>query len=196
VVEQAAIIGALGADGLDDDKLATALGVRLAERMDLISDEVERGWEGIPDGMGGLRLVRTVRGVEEVHSIDRGLLTSADARNLRQIAGRLDELYSGVATLRRKDQDIPIYGPFSLFAAITAAARKGFSLQRYKGLGEMNPEQLWETTLDPNVRTLLQVQVKESDVADETFSQLMGDLVEPRRDFIQENALAVANLDV
>jgi DNA gyrase subunit B len=195
VVEQAAIIGALGADGLDDDDLATALGARLAERMDMISDEVERGWQGIPDGLGGLRLVRTVRGVEEVHSIDRGLLTSADARNLRQIAGRLDELYSGVAKLKRKDTETPIYGPFSLFAAITAAARKGFSLQRYKGLGEMNPEQLWETTLDPNDRTLLQVHVKEVDLADETFTQLMGDLVEPRRDFIQENALSVANLD-
>ncbi len=97
--------------------------------------------------------------------------------------------------MRRKGEDTPIHGPVSLFDAVTAAGRKGISLQRYKGLGEMNPQQLWETTLDTNVRSLLQVKVKEVDEADDIFTKLMGDVVEPRRDFIQENALA-ASVDV
>jgi len=196
VVEQAAIVGALDADTLSDPEKADALAQRVAARLDRLADDVERGWQGEPDGEGGLRFWRTVRGVDESHSIDVSLTGSADARKLRELADRLDEVYGGVATLTRKDVQTQIFGPFSLFAAVTAHGRKGISLQRYKGLGEMNPGQLWETTLDPNVRTLLQVQVKESDLADETFSQLMGDLVEPRREFIQSNALSVANLDV
>ena len=109
---------------------------------------------------------------------------------------KLDDLYGGVAKLTRKDQSTDIFGPSSLFQTVSAAGRKGVSLQRYKGLGEMNPSQLWETTLDPNARTLLQVQIKDSDDHDRLFSELMGDLVEPRREFIQSNALSVANLDV
>ena len=98
----------------------------------------------------------------------------------------------GRASLRRKGEDTPIHGPVGLFEAVTAAGRKGIALQRYKGLGEMNPQQLWETTLDTNVRSLLQVKVKEVDEADDIFTKLMGDVVEPRRDFIQENALAAS----
>jgi len=134
--------------------------------------------------------------VTETHNIDASLLNSADARRLRQLAERLDELFGGVARLTRKDQTTDIFGPRSLFEAVTGAGRKGISLQRYKGLGEMNPEQLWETTLDPNVRTLLKVEIKEGSEADDIFSALMGDLVEPRRDFINDNALSVANLDI
>ena len=185
LVEQTAIVGGLVPEAVDDPEQAATIVTRVCNRLDRLADEVERGWQGETDGEGGMRFWRTVRGVDESHFIDRSLLQSADARKLRSMAERLDELYGGVAKLNRKDVETPIYGPFSLFAAITAAARKGISLQRYKGLGEMNPNQLWETTLDPNVRTLLQVQVKESDVADETFTQLMGDLVEPRREFIQ-----------
>ena len=196
LIEQTAIVGGLVADAVDDPDQVGTIITRVCNRLDRLADEVERGWQGETDGDGGLRFWRVVRGVEESHIIDRSLLQSADARKLRGMAERLDELYGGVSKLTRKDVDTPIYGPFSLFNAITAAARKGISLQRYKGLGEMNPDQLWETTLDPNARTLLQVQVRESDIADETFTQLMGDLVEPRRDFIQENALSVANLDI
>lgn len=196
VIEQALIVGALDPDALVDKDNARVLVAQVAERLDRMSDDVEQGWQGELDDMDGIRFWRTVRGVDETHTLDHNLIASGDVRKLRQISSRVQELYSGIATLTRKDVSTPIYGPFSLFKTITDAGRKGVSLQRYKGLGEMNPEQLWETTLDPNVRTLLQVQVRESDIADETFSQLMGDLVEPRRDFIQDNALSVSNLDV
>jgi len=196
VVEQAAIINALDPEVVADEAQATPLAEKLAERLDVLADEVERGWQGAPDGAGGIRVWRTVRGVEEAYALDANLLASADVRKLRQMIAGLDSLYDGPAVLSRKDGNHPIFGPFSLYRSVTEFGRKGISLQRYKGLGEMNPEQLWETTLDPNARTLLQVKVKESDDADVIFTQLMGDLVEPRRDFIQDNALSVANLDV
>ena len=137
-----------------------------------------------------------MRGVTEVKVIDAALLHSADARRLDQHAAKLQEIYLRTATLRRKGAETPIHGPRDLLEAVFAAGRKGLAMQRYKGLGEMNPDQLWETTLDPNVRSLLQVKVREADEADDIFAKLMGDEVEPRREFIQANALSVANLDV
>ena len=107
----------------------------------------------------------------------------------------MQEAYAKPSTLRRKGDETIIFGPVGLFEAVTNVGRKGISMQRYKGLGEMNPDQLWETTLDTDVRSLLQVKVRESDEADDIFGRLMGDLVEPRRDFIQENALS-ASVDV
>ena len=139
-----------------------------------------------------------MRGVKEVAIIDQALLGSADARKLDEFALSLQQIFprpTPPAMLRRKDETIAIHGPVGLFEALTAAGRKGLSLQRYKGLGEMNPEQLWETTLDVNARSLLQVRIKEVDEANVLFDQLMGDLVEPRRQFIQDNALA-ASVDV
>ena len=196
ILEQAAIVGALDPEAIADEMTAAAVGERISGRLDHVSDEMERGWHGAPDGEGGLIFTRTIRGVTESHSLDANLLNSADARKMRSMIDRLGELYTGVATLTRKDQKVEIFGPSSVFSVVTAAGRKGVTLQRYKGLGEMNPSQLWETTLDPNVRTLLKVEVKESSDADDIFSALMGDLVEPRRDFINDNALSVANLDV
>ncbi|GHA22786.1 DNA gyrase subunit B [Devosia pacifica] len=196
LVEQAAIVGGLDPEALENPDTAAEAVRRVANRLDRISDELERGWTGEPTEEGGMSFSRTVRGVTETHMIDRALLQSADARRLRQLAPRLEELYGGVPVLSRKNDEVSIYGPGSLFRAVAAAGRKGVSLQRYKGLGEMNPDQLWETTLDPNARTLMQVEIKESDDADTIFTALMGDLVEPRRDFIQDNALSVANLDV
>jgi len=196
LVEQAAIVGGLDPEGIADPAKAEATMIRIANRLDRISDELERGWQGSVTDDEGLAFSRTVRGVTESHQLDKALLHSADARKLRQLAERLDEVYGGVPTLSRKGENTPIHGPSSLFKAVTDAGRKGVSLQRYKGLGEMNASQLWETTLDPNARTLLKVEIDETSQADQIFTALMGDLVEPRRDFIQENALNVSNLDV
>ncbi|MBB4052198.1 DNA gyrase subunit B [Devosia subaequoris] len=196
LVEQAAIVGGLDPEGIANPEKSGETLKRVANRLDRISDELERGWTGEVTEDEALAFSRTVRGVTETHQIDRALLQSADARKLRQLADRLDELFGGVPTLSRKGDTTNIYGPASLFKAVTDAGRKGVSMQRYKGLGEMNAEQLWETTLDPNARTLLRVEIDQTDEADQIFTALMGDLVEPRRDFIQDNALNVSNLDV
>ncbi|WP_088342920.1 MULTISPECIES: DNA topoisomerase (ATP-hydrolyzing) subunit B [Rhodomicrobium] len=196
VVEQAAIVGALDPKVLVEEGAARALAERVAARLDTLSEETERDWTGQVTDEGGLIFMREVRGVTEAHVIDRALIASADARKLNQFAAHLEEIYTTSGMLKRKGMETPVYGPASLLDAVYAAGRKGTSMQRYKGLGEMNPEQLWETTLDKSVRTLMQVKIGELDEADEIFSKLMGDIVEPRREFIQENALAVANLDV
>jgi len=195
IVEQCTISGALNQVVLGDNDKANAMAQTVAERLNLISAETEQGWVGSFDDALGYSFVRTVRGVEERHVVDMSLINSLDARNLERLAAEIADVFVGVAKFERKASAEEIYGPFTLYEAITSFGRKGISMQRYKGLGEMNPEQLWETTLDPNVRSLLQVHVKESDVADETFTKLMGDLVEPRRDFIQENALSATNID-
>ncbi len=196
LVEQAAIVGGLDPEAIADPARSQAVIERVARRLDRVADEVERGWRGEVDGQGGLIFSRTIRGVTENHALDAQLLNSADARKIRLGVEKLDDIYGGVATLVRKEQSFEVHGPSWLFNTVMTIGRKGVSLQRYKGLGEMNPSQLWETTLDPNVRTLLQVQIKESEDHDRLFSELMGDLVEPRREFIQANALSVANLDV
>jgi DNA gyrase subunit B len=192
VVEQAAIAGVLTPAIFRDAPKALAAAQYIAKRLDVQSDEIERGWEGSFTEGEGFRFERTVRGVKDVAIIDSALLGSADARKLDEHALSLQQVYARQGTLRRKGEDTPIHGPVGLFDAVTAAGRKGLALQRYKGLGEMNPQQLWETTLDTNARSLLQVKVKEVDEADDIFTKLMGDVVEPRRDFIQENALAAS----
>jgi len=195
VVEQAAILGVLNSSIFGDVKNAKAAAPYIAKRLNVLAEETERGWEGEFSEASGFTFTRTVRGVKSVAIIDPALLGSADARKLDEYAPFLQKVYEKPGTLRRKDESWPIYGPVGLFEAITGAGRKGVTLQRYKGLGEMNPEQLWETTLDTNARSLLQVKVKEVDAADDIFSRLMGEEVEPRRDFIQDNAL-YASVDV
>jgi DNA gyrase subunit B len=196
VIEQAAIAGALSPEVLSNPDNAKAAAGYIGKRLDAISEETERGWTGTPTADGGLNFSREVRGVKESWTIDGKLIASSDALRLDKKAAHLQELYARPAKFRRKDGDTPIHGPLDLLETVFAAGRKGVTLQRYKGLGEMNPEQLWETTLDVNARTLLRVRVSELDEADGIFTRLMGDTVEPRRDFIRENALAVANLDV
>jgi DNA gyrase subunit B len=196
VIEQAAIAGALSPEVLSNPDNAKAAASYIAKRLDAISEETERGWTGTPTADGGLTFAREVRGVKESWTIDGKLIASADALRLDKKAAHLQEIYARPAKFRRKDGETPIHGPLDLLEQVFAAGRKGITMQRYKGLGEMNPEQLWETTLDANARTLLRVKVSELDEADGIFTRLMGDTVEPRRDFIRENALAVANLDV
>jgi DNA gyrase subunit B len=195
VVEQAAIAGVLRPDLVSDTEKANAAAEYIARRMDALADEVERGWVGRFTEGDGFLFERTIRGVKEAAILDDALLGSVDARKLDEYAPKLQEAYARPGVLRRKDIDRPIHGPVDLFEAVTNAGREGVKLQRYKGLGEMNPGQLWETTLDIDARSLLQVKIKEVDEADDIFTKLMGDVVEPRREFIQDNSLS-ANVDV
>ena len=191
VVEQAAIGGAFDPELLLSAERANARAEHIAKRLDGISEETERGWTG-RFGNDGFAFKREVRGVGEVAVLDRALLGSLDARRLNERHSHLAEIYDGTATLKRKDIERAITGPRGLLEAVYETGRKGLSLQRYKGLGEMNPDQLWETTLDRNQRTLLQVKLGDLGEADEIFSKLMGDVVEPRREFIQANALSAS----
>jgi DNA gyrase subunit B len=169
---------------------------RWRDRLDMVSEESERGWTGATTDNGGFRFERMVRGVKESVHLDAGLIGSQDARMIDQMNAKLREVYTEPPVLRRKEGGLQISGPRELLDAVFSVGRKGLALQRYKGLGEMNAEQLWETTLDPNARSLLQVRVNDAVDADSLFSRLMGDEVEPRREFIQDNALSVANLDI
>ncbi|MBB5576890.1 MULTISPECIES: DNA topoisomerase (ATP-hydrolyzing) subunit B [Rhizobium] len=196
VVEQAAIAGALNAELVSNPARAESLVNDVAKRLDIIAEETERGWSGGLTSEGGLRFERMVRGVKEVVVLDMALIGSQDARLIDQLASRLKETYDLPPKLARRDGETEISGPRMLLETIFAGGRKGLTMQRYKGLGEMNAEQLWETTLDPNVRSLLQVKVTDATDADGLFARLMGDEVEPRREFIQDNALSVANLDI
>jgi DNA gyrase subunit B len=195
VIEQAAIAGVLNTRITADPERAEQAALYIARRLDVLSEETERGWEGHYVEGEGFRFERTVRGVTSVSIIDQALLGSADARKLDEHAPSLQEVYVKPGALRRKGEETAIHGPVGLFEALTNTGRKGITMQRYKGLGEMNPGQLWETTLDKDARSLLQVRVKEVDEADDIFTKLMGELVDPRREFIQENALA-ASVDV
>jgi DNA gyrase subunit B len=195
LLEQAAIAGALNPDILNDQTKAAEAAKYIAHRLDQLSDELERGWHGEPTPDGGLKFWREVRGVREAVAIDGALIGSADARKLDRMAVDLQAAYLSSGQLKRKDDTREVRSPSELLAVIFEWARKGVTMQRYKGLGEMNAEQLWETTLDENARTLLQVKVEHADEADDLFTKLMGELVEPRREFIQDNALTAA-LDV
>ncbi len=194
-VEQAAIAGALKPIAAIGDEEAASRANEIAARLDALADDIERGWEGRIEN-GGYVLTRELRGVKQALILDPGLLASAEARRLDERAASLRQTYASPALLLRRGDEFRISGPTALLDAVLAAGGKGVTQQRYKGLGEMNPEQLWETTLDRNARSLLQVKIKEGDEAEDLFVKLMGDVVEPRREFIQDNALNVANLDV
>lgn len=195
VVEQAMIAGAFAINVDENPAEAGILAETVARRMDRIVDDIERGWEGAVQE-GGYGFSRTLRGVKQVSTLDAGLIASQEARRLSERAEALREIYAEPVTYARKGDETVLHGPVGLFEAVMAFGRKGLQLQRYKGLGEMNPQQLWETTLDSEVRSLLQVRIKDTQDADDLFVKLMGDIVEPRREFIQDNALSVSNLDV
>jgi DNA gyrase subunit B len=216
-VEALALAGALAPDLSDGDRV-TAFNRAIAW---LDASDPEGSWSGAISTEGGYHLQRLVRGVTDHHVIEGAFLYSQEARRLDPLAREQAETYANpsrlisargaapsaaaeeageeseeaaASTLPAKGA--PITRPSELLAAVLAAGRKGLAIARYKGLGEMNPEQLWETTLDPNNRSMLRVEIEQADVADEIFTRLMGDVVEPRREFIQDNALNVANLDV
>jgi DNA gyrase subunit B len=181
ILEQAALAGAFDPGRADADLQLVADTV--AKRLNLIAPEFERGWQGRITQDHGIRLSRILRGVEELRTLDGAVLRSGEARRLSQVAGQYRDVYRDPARLVRKERDQLIHGPIDLLKSILTEGEKGLSLQRYKGLGEMNPNQLWETTLDPEARTLLQVKVDDLAEADDIFSKLMGDVVEPRRDW-------------
>ena len=198
LMEQAAVAGALDIALLYDADTARQVGAYIAQRLNALAAPGEDGWTSqFDETTKALLFTLDARGEIATYRIDETLLQSVEARRLNEDRASLQELYAHPAVLEAKDRRIEqIRSPIGLFDAVLSLGRKGTSIQRYKGLGEMNPDQLWETTLDPNVRTLLQVKVDHADDADDLFSTLMGDLVEPRRNFIQEHALDVANLDV
>ncbi|WP_281824649.1 DNA topoisomerase (ATP-hydrolyzing) subunit B [Jannaschia rubra] len=193
ILEQAALAGAFEAGQADADLQGVADAV--ARRLDQVAAEYERGWTGRITQDHGIRLARVLRGVEEVRTLDGAVLRSGEARKLAQVSAETRDVYADPARLVRKDRENVVHGPTDLLDAVLAEGEKGLTLQRYKGLGEMNPEQLWETTLDPEARTLLQVRIEDVTEADDVFTKLMGDVVEPRREFIQDNALSVEHLD-
>ncbi len=193
ILEQAALAGGFDPGRADADLQAVAESV--AARLDKVAVEYERGWQGRITQDHGIRLARILRGVEEIRTLDGAVLRSGEARRLSEVSMDTRDVYRDSSKLVRKDREILIQGPIDLLNAILAEGEKGLTLQRYKGLGEMNPDQLWETTLDPEARTLLQVKVDDLADADDLFTKLMGDVVEPRREFIQQNALSVENLD-
>jgi DNA gyrase subunit B len=194
ILEQAALAGAFDPGASEGDLQAVA--DQVARRLNLVAPEFERSWVGRITQDHGIRLSRILRGVEELRTLDGAVLRSGEARRLAVIAKRDRDVYRAAGRLVRKDRDQPVLGPVDLLKSVLAEGEKGLSLQRYKGLGEMNPGQLWETTLDPEARTLLQVKVNDLAEADDIFTKLMGDVVEPRREFIQANALNVEHLDI
>ena len=195
VIEQAAIAGLINPAMLDNAKAAEDL----ANRLEAKADSLEKGWSGMieqTDNGPAIVVQRRLRGITERHVIDRRIVATGEARRLNEVATHLHTIYGKPASLRYANQQITINGPSELSQLIFQTGRKGAQISRYKGLGEMNPSQLWETTLDPEQRILLQVTIDQEDEADNAFSTLMGEAVEERRNFIQENALRVANLDV
>lgn len=197
IVEELAVLGALNEDvlvrGNGAEKILETVVSRLNDRAGVGEDN----WSAKLDENGdGVLFVQEIRGIKDVYRIDAVFIASAEARRLNEAATQRSEIFTSPSTITRKEEGHELYLPSELLKFIIKYGRKGLSIQRYKGLGEMNPDQLWETTLDPDARSLLKVKVDHADTADEIFSKLMGDVVEPRREFIQDNALSVGNLDV
>ena len=186
-IEQAALAGLFA----DNANIAQSV-AETAQRLNLYAEEGDGDWSGVPGAQGAVVFSRTRRAVQETIVLEETLIRSLDARRLAERAVAFEGVFIAPAVYRRKDKTAAIRGPLDLLNAVLDAGKKGLSIQRYKGLGEMNPEQLWETTLDPHARNLLQVSVEHEEDANDLFAKLMGDVVEPRREFIQENALDAA----
>jgi DNA gyrase subunit B len=187
-VEQSALAG-LFDEAAGDPAQALA---RAAARLNLYAEEGDGDWAGSPGAQGAVVFERIRRAVTERIVLEEALIRSLDARRLAERSAAFEGLFDKPAVYRRKDKTVTVRGPLDLLEAVLDAGKKGIAIQRYKGLGEMNPEQLWETTLDANARTLLKVSVEHQEDASDLFAKLMGDVVEPRREFIQANALDAA----
>lgn len=197
LIEMLGLFGGLDVALCSDDDARRKVAETVAEHMNALADSVEAaGWSADVTEDGGYSFAQEVRGVIDMHRVDAHLVESQEARKLHKRMQEIRSLFEKPATVTRRDDSHSVGTPLEMLALLLSFGRKGLSTQRYKGLGEMNPDQLWETTLDPEVRSLLQVKITEADTADEIFSKLMGDVVEERRNFIQDNALSVANLDV
>ncbi len=194
ILEQMAMWGCFRA-GVDKNSFELCL-KSTVQKLDYISSKYEKGWSYNIDDLGNVSFMRSIRGVSELYTLDSQVIHSQDAKQLNDIISEYQDMYKSGAELNTKSGTYRVYSSTELLDKVYALGRSGISIQRYKGLGEMNAEQLWETTLDPESRTLLQVKINDAAAADEIFSTLMGDIVEPRRDFIQENAMNVVNLDI
>ncbi|MCJ9430017.1 DNA topoisomerase (ATP-hydrolyzing) subunit B [Kordiimonas sp. A6E486] len=197
IVETLALMGGFDTKLLDGHSERQTMAEAVADRLNrLAGPDEDGGWSGTATEDGGYSFAHEVRGVIDMHKIDQHLIESQEAQGLHRRMGEIRALFANPITITRKEETQEVGTPLEMLAILLAVGRKGLGIQRYKGLGEMNPDQLWETTLDPAVRSLLQVKVSQADTADEIFSKLMGDVVEERRTFIQDNALNVANLDI
>ncbi len=197
IIEELAVLGALTEEVLIRGKGADEILAKVTKRLNERAGIGEDNWTARLDTDGnGVIFVQEIRGIKDVYRIDAVFVASAEARKLNEAASERAQIFVAPSVIKRKEESLGIHLPSELLRCIIKYGRKGLSIQRYKGLGEMNPDQLWETTLDPDARSLLKVKVSHADTADEIFSKLMGDVVEPRREFIQDNALSVANLDV
>ena len=193
LVETVALAGGFSEGAMADEVQALRLGQEVARRL---SERGQGGWQVHISDEGELIFHHQLGERRVRHRLEPALARSPEARTLAESLAAMDDLFAHACTLERKDLRLRVDGPVGLFESVLQLGRKGLSIQRYKGLGEMNPEQLWETTLDPEIRSLIQVRIDHADEADDIFSTLMGDVVEPRREFIQDNALKVVNLDV
>ena len=193
IFEQVAMAGGLRPDLSSVEK--EDIGKKISDRLDFISTEFEKGWICNYTEENELEIYRTLRGVTQKYILDNDTLTQKEAGMLHRLKDEMLETFEKEVVYQKKEKDCKVNSPSELLTLILKEGEKGLTLQRYKGLGEMNADQLWETTLDPAARTLLQVQIKHTTEEKSTFSDLMGDDVEPRRIFIQEQALNVSNLD-
>jgi DNA gyrase subunit B len=197
LVERMAISGALDVNLLDDNEKAQVVAEFVSKSLNKFAVTGEDGWEGkYLEEEKKYIFTHDRRGVISEYIIDKTILNSSDARKLEKDAAELQETYFSGATLLKGDDSFNIIGPSDLYQTSIDIGRKGLGIQRYKGLGEMNPDQLWETTLDPDARTILKVSIDDAVEADNVFATLMGEEVEPRRNFIQERALEAENIDI